>query len=201
MYFHQNPTLFHGPGGSAHAWISMSNQANGDLAVRSGVPVSTVLLVQEITTIRKLNWQAISQKALSHIMVPRLVAIGDSVITARWAYMYYLSITMNDYAIHYGTKGIKGKAAAQGVQRALANTRAVGYSPMISPATQAGGRRAIRRRFALRAGAKVGLRIVPVVGYALLAYDIYTITTRGELWGVKIYEEEQYVHHYQYPVL
>jgi hypothetical protein len=35
---------------------------------------------------------------------------------------------------------------------------------------------------------RVGVRAVPWIGWGLVAYDIYTLTTRGELWGVEVFD-------------
>lgn len=169
---------------------------------RSGVPLETILLVQETTTIRKLAWGVIGRKVTSYILLPRLAGLTSNALIARWAYLTYLSYTMDNLLIHASAGGLKGRAATIGLQRAAAN---VGLSRaparLIDPAASALARRQIARRTALRVSSQIGLRAIPIVGYGLLAYDIYTLTAHGELMGVKIYEEEQYVHHYQYPVL
>jgi hypothetical protein len=202
VFFHQHPGLFHGPGGSPHSWLSINNQVNGDLAARAGVPNKTILLVQEITTIRRLAWGTIGRKATSYILLPKLAGLTGNVLMARWAYLTYLSYTMDNLVIQASAGGLKGRAANIGLQRAAAN---VGLSRqparLIDPLAQRTARRQIARRTALRVGAQLGLRAVPIIGYGILAYDIYTLTAHGELMGVKIYESEEYVHHYQYPVL
>lgn len=202
MFFHQHPGLFHGPGGSPQAWFSLNNQVNGELAVRSGVPEQTILMVQESTTIRRLAWGAIRRKVLAYFLLPKLASLTSTILMARWAYLSYLSYTMDNLVIHANTGGLKGRAANIGLQRAAAN---VGLSRqparLIDPLAQRTARRQIARRTALRVSAQLGLRAVPIIGYGLLAYDIYTLTAHGELYGVKIYESEEYVHHYQYPVL
>jgi hypothetical protein len=202
VFFHQHSGLFHGPGGSPHAWLSINNQVNGDLASRAGVPDKTILLVQETTTIRSLNWNVIGRKVTSYILLPRLAGLTSNVLLARWAYLTYLSYTMDNLVIQASAGGLKGRAATIGLQRAAAN---VGLSRqparVIDPLAQRTARRQIARRAALRAGTQIGLRAVPIIGYGLLAYDIYTLTAHGELMGVKIYESEEYVHHYQYPIL
>ena len=200
--FAQNHTLFHGPGGSPYAWLSMTNQINGDAAKRAGISESTILTVQHTSVIRTLAWQVIGRKALSYIVVPKLSSLAANVLYARWAYITYLSYTMDNVAIRSATGGMKGKAATIALERAAANiTVRQTTVKLADPAAQAIARRRIRRRIALRAGAQLGLRAVPIIGYGLLAYDIYTLTAHGELMGVKIYESEEYVHHYSYPVL
>lgn len=202
MFFHQHPGLFHGPGGSSHAWLSINNQVNGDLAARAGVPDKTILLVQTVTTTRSLAWGVIGRKALSHVLLPKLAGLTGNVLMARWAYLTYLSYTMDNLAIQASAGGLKGRAANIGLQRAAAN---VGLSRqparVIDPLAQRTARRQIARRTALRVGSQLGLRAIPIIGYGILAYDIYTLTAHGELMGVKIYESEEYVHHYSYPVL
>lgn len=190
MFFHQNYSLFHGPGGGSDSWLSITNQITGDIAVRSGVSKQTVLEVQEFATIRRIAWQAIGSKATMQILTPRLFALADSIVTAAWAYQYYLGLTMNNLALHYGKRGAKGRAATAVVQRALlqTSTHATG---MTTVATQQAARRAIRRRLATRGLTKLGLRAIPYIGWGLLAWDVYTVTTRGELWGVKLYTEEE----------
>ena len=192
MFFHQNYSLFHGPGGGSTSWLSITNQITGDLAIRAGVSKTTVLTVQEFATIRRLNWQTISGKATMQLLGPRLFALADSVITARWAYQYYLSITMSNLAANFakGKATIKGGAALQLVQRGLTQT-STGAMGMTTVASRQAARRAIARRLVTRGVAKLGLRIIPYVGWGLLAWDVYTVSTRGELWGVKLYTEEE----------
>ena len=202
MFFHQHPGLFHGPGGSPNAWLSISNQVNGNLASRAGVPDKTILLVQETTTIRRIAWGTIGRKVTSHILLPKLAGLTSNALLLRWSYLTYLSYTMDNLMIQASAGGLKGRAANIGLQRAVAN---VGLSRqparVIDPLAQRTARRQIARRTALRVGSQLGLRAVPIIGYGLLAYDIYTLTAHGELMGVKIYESEEYVHHYSYPVL
>lgn len=202
MFFHQHPGLFHGPGGQPGSWFSIQNQINGDLMYRSGVPETVILTVQETTTIRKLAWGVIGRKVASYILLPKIASLTSNILIARWAYLSYLSYTLDNLTIHAASGGLKGRAANIGLQRAAAN---VGLSRaparLIDPAASRLARRQIARRTALRAGATLGLRAVPIVGYGILAYDIYTLTAHGELMGVKIYESEEYVHHYSYPVL
>ena len=45
-------------------------------------------------------------------------------------------------------------------------------------------------RFAMRGAPRALTRAVPILGWALLAWDVYTVTTRGELWGVQIWSQE-----------
>lgn len=198
MFFHQHPGLFHGPGGSPNAWLSFTNQKMGAIASSLKIDLGTIITVQEVMTIRKLNWQALGQKATTHILGPRLFALADSVVTARWAYQYYLSITMNDYSVHFASKGVKGAAARQGVTRALAQARVVGYSPIVSAPAKTAAQATIRRQLIRRGATKLGLRALPVIGWGLLAYDVYTVSTRGELWGVKVYEEEDIIRYTTY---
>lgn len=190
MFFHQNRTLFHGPGGGSNSWLSITNQITGDLAVRAGVSKETVLTVQEFATIRTIAWQSLGAKASLQYLGPRLFALADSVITARWAYQYYLSITMTNLSVNYGKRGIKGAAARALVQRSLQST-STGAMGMTTVATKRAARRAIIKRVAARGVTKVGLRVIPYVGWGLLAWDVYTVSTRGELWGVKLYTEEE----------
>ena len=190
MYFQQNRSLFHGPGGSSLSWLSITNQITGDIAVRAGVSKETVLTVQEFATIRKLNWQVINSKATVQFLIPRLSALAVNVITARWAYQYYMSVTMSNYVIHYGGKGLKARAARDLVQRGLTRT-STGMMGMTTVATKRAARRAIIKRVAIRAVARTPLRVIPYIGWGLLAWDVYTVTTRGELWGVKLYTEEE----------
>ena len=202
MFFHQHPGLFHGPGGTGHAWLSINNQVNGDLAARAGVPNSTILLVQETTTIRKIAWGTIGRRVTSTILLPKLAGLTSNVLLLRWSYLTYLSYTMDNLVIQASAGGLKGRAANIGLQRAAAN---VGLSRaparVIDPLASRTARRQIAKRTALRVGSQLGLRAVPIIGYGVLAYDIYTLTAHGELAGIKIYESEEYVHHYSYPVL
>lgn len=39
-----------------------------------------------------------------------------------------------------------------------------------------------------RLAGRLGLRAVPWIGWGLVAWDIYTLTTRGELWGVEVFD-------------
>ena len=64
---------------------------------------------------------------------------------------------------------------------------------MTTLAARQQARRQIVRRLVTRGVAKAGFRIIPYVGWGLLAWDIYTVTTRGELWGVKLYTEEEVI--------
>lgn len=201
MFFHQHPGLFHGPGGSSHAWLSINNQVNGDLASRAGVSDKTILLVQETMTIRTIAWGVIGRKVTSYILLPRLAGLTSNVLMARWAYLTYLSYTMDNLVIQASAGGLKGKAANIGLQRAAAN---VGLSRqparVIDPLAQRTARRQIARRTALRVGAQLGLRAVPIIGYGLLAYDIYTLSVHGELYGVQVWDKEPVTYYYTYPV-
>jgi len=50
---------------------------------------------------------------------------------------------------------------------------------------------AVFRVLARKAPVRVLSRVVPYVGWGLAAWDVYTITMRGELWGVQIYEKNE----------
>jgi hypothetical protein len=54
---------------------------------------------------------------------------------------------------------------------------------------KAADRAAIRLATAFRLTGRVGGRLIPYVGTALIAYDVYTLTTRGEIWGVEVFEK------------
>jgi hypothetical protein len=185
--FYQNGSLFHGPGGGPGSWMSIQNQMMGDMAIRSGVSKTTVLTVQEFATVRKINWQAIKSKVASQLLGPRLFALADSVITARWALQFYYSVSLTNLTLAASKGGIKAAAA----QQAILRVTAAGGSTVAPTITRQAARAAIRRQIVKRGAVKLGLRAIPYVGWGLLAWDVYTITTRGELWGVKLYTEEE----------
>ncbi len=55
--------------------------------------------------------------------------------------------------------------------------------------SKAADRAAIRFATVFRLTGRVGGRLIPYVGTALIAYDVYTLTTRGEIWGVEVFEQ------------
>lgn len=94
----------------------------------------------------------------------------------------------------YGEREVKKRARRTALAAAAASTPYVFRGILAAlPSKPAGptpvgkGYRTIRfvQRFAPRA---LG-RLIPYVGLAFIAYDVYTVTTRGELWGVKIWTE------------
>ena len=184
--FEQHTALFHGPGGSPTSWLSLSNQRNGEYARSLGVPSATIYQVQQFQTIRTLQWQAISAKAVSQILGPRIFSVASTALTARWAYQFALSVRMTNLTAGLAAGGVKAQAAVQAAQRI---TAAGGYTAA-TQATRRTARRQITKRIAVRGAAKLGLSVIPIVGWGFLAYDIYTVAAHGELWGVKLYEEE-----------
>ena len=200
--FQQHSALFHGPGGLSTSWLSLNNQRNGEYARSLGVPSATIYQVQQFQTIRTLQWQAISAKATMQILGPRVFAIASTALTARWAYQFVLSVRMTNLTAGLASGGVKAAAATQAAQRITAAggytaatqaaqriTAAGGYTAA-TQATRRTARRQITKRLAVRGAASLGLKAIPIVGWGFLAYDIYTVAAHGELWGVKLYEEE-----------
>lgn len=184
--FEQHSALFHGPGGSPTSWLSLSNQRNGEYARSLGVPSATIYQVQQFQTIRTLQWQAITAKATMQILGPRVFSIASTALTARWAYQFVLSVRMTNLTAGLASGGVKAAAATQAAQRITASG---GYTAA-TLASRRTARRQITKRLAVRAAAQIGLKAIPIVGWGFLAYDIYTVAAHGELWGVKLYEEE-----------
>ena len=190
--FYQNSGLFHGPGGSDAAWLSINNQVNGERANAAGVRTNTILVAQNYMTIRRMTWSNFNSIPIGQILGPLSFRLAELGLIARWIQIEY-------YARTLGVSGMTaGKRSAKRYGAIIASQRlGLQYTQTSLSAASAAGvtsrrqaKRAIAKRIAKRGLVRVGLRAIPVVGWGFLAYDVFTVTTRGELWGVKLYEEE-----------
>ena len=152
--------LFYGPGTSLD-WVGFSNQIRGQQARDLGVPANVI---------REAQIQAVGQKfnfaGLSHAFV-------DEKLRRR------IQIT----AVLYATAAIPWLTRA--VLARLPSSVGAGAVGSRAAIFRAGTIRALSRRGLSR----LALRVIPYIGWIAIGYDIYTVVTRGELWGVPIFTE------------
>lgn len=193
--FYQNRSLFHGPGGSDAAWLSINNQTNGERARTTGVSSNTILVAQNYMTIRKLAWSNFNSIPIGQILGPLSFRLAELGLLARWIQIEYYARTMGVAGMtagKYSAKRYGGIIAAQrlGLQYTQTSMSAASAAGVTS---RRQARRQITKRLAKRGLVRVGIRAIPVLGWGFLAYDIYTVTFKGELWGVSLWTEEEVV--------
>lgn len=155
--------FFYGPGnGDGLDWVSFNNQLNGDRARRLGVPANVIVDAQVRAVGRRFNWRGLGQ------------AFVDEKITRR--------VTRSAVGIGLAVYPVAARSV-------IANV------PSWVWAGKAGSRRAVARAATVRAVVsraprRLFVRVVPYLGWAMLAYDLYTITFKGELWGVQLWSED-----------
>lgn len=191
--FYQNKSLFHGPGGSDASWLSINNQSNGDTAKSSGVDSNTILVAQEYMTIRRLSWSNFNSVPIGQILGPLSFRLAELGLIARWIQIEYYARTMGVAGMTAGRYSAKRYGAIIATQRL-----GLQYTQTSISAARAGGvmsrrqaRKQIVKRVAKRGIVRLGIRAVPVLGWGFLLYDIYTVTFKGELWGVSLWTEEE----------
>lgn len=154
--------MFYGPGnGDGLDWVSFTNQIRGDQARRLGVPADVIRDAQLEAVGRRFNWEAIGQQLLEEKIQRqlRIRAIG--------------------YAL----------AAAPMIGQAI-----IARLPSSVWAAKVGSKKAVKRwavarALTSRAPRRLFVRVIPYVGWAMVAYDVYTVTFKGELWGVQLWSE------------
>lgn len=154
--------LFYGPGnGDTLDWVSFQNQVRGDQARQLGVPADVIRAAQMDAIGRRFNWDGISKQLLEEKIQRhlKLRAVGYALAAAP---MLGKAIAARVPASVWAAKvGTKKAVTRYGVVRALTS-------------------RAPRRLF---------VRVVPYLGWAMIGYDLYTVTFKGELWGVQLWSE------------
>ena len=193
--FYQNKSLFHGPGGSDAAWLSINNQSNGGMARLVGVNKNTILVAQEYMTIRRLTWSNFNSVPIGQILGPLSFRLAEFGLMARWIQIEYYARTMGvagasagKYsAKRYGSIIAAQRLGLQYTQTSLSAASAAGVT------SRRQARRQIVKRLAKRGIARVGVRAIPILGWGFLAYDIYTVSFKGELWGVSLWTEEEVI--------
>lgn len=191
--FYQNRSLFHGQGGSDASWLSLNNQANGDVARSIGVRSNTILIAQEYMTIRRLTWHNFTSIPIGQILGPLSFRLAELGLIARWIQIEYYARTMGVSGMaagKYSAKRYGGIIAAQrlGLQYTQTSMSAASAAGVTS---RRQARRAIAKRLAKRGIVRLGVRAIPIAGWGFLLYDIYTVSTKGELWGVSLWTEEE----------
>ena len=167
--------LFYGPGNGEAGidWEAFQIQHRSQQALTAGVPESSVrdFLIIPLGDRGRLNFTGLT-RAYAERQVKR---------RAR-AYAAVLSL-------QYGIPFITKQAAFLRYQSAYAALD-VGVSVGARRiATREAAEAAMFRVLMRKAPVRIVSRVVPYVGWGLAAWDIFTITTRGELWGVQIYEK------------
>lgn len=190
--FMQNTGLFHGPGGSDSSWLSLNNQVRGELASNAGVRTNDILVAQNYMTIRRLTWSNFNSIPIGQILGPLSFRLAELGLIARWIQIEYYARTFGvagSTAGRYSAKRYGAQIAAQrlGLQYTQTSLSAASAAGVTS---RRQARRAITKRLVKRGLVRVGARAIPVLGWGFLAYDVFTVTVHGELWGVKLYEEE-----------
>lgn len=154
--------LFYGPGnGDTLDWISFQNQVNGDRARALDVPADVIQAAQLEAVGRRFNWDGISKQLLEEKIQRhlRIRAIGYALAAAPMV----------------------GKAILARVPSSVWAAK-VGSKKAVT-------RYAVGRALVSRAPRRLFVRVVPYVGWAMIAYDLYTVTFKGELWGVQLWSE------------
>ena len=154
--------MFYGPGnGGGLDWVSFNNQLNGDRAAALGVPKLVIRDAQLEAVGRRFNWNGLGQALVEEKIQRRLTRSGVGVGLAVAPFLGRALVANLPNWVGAGAVGSTRAVTRYGVARALTS-------------------RAPRRLF---------VRVVPYLGWAMLAYDIYTITFKGELWGVQLWSE------------
>lgn len=167
--------LFHGPGNGEAGinWMAFQSQYRANLAISAGVPEKRVrdYLVIPLGDHGRLNFSGLT-RAYAERQVKRRIKAYTALLTLQYGIPF---VTRQAAWLRYQAKYAALDAAAGGAVRRIA----------AKEATEA----AIGRLLIRRAPTRVVSRFIPYVGWGLAAWDIYTITFRGELWGVQIYEK------------
>ena len=154
--------LFYGPGnGDTLDWVAFQNKLRGDQARRFGVPSDVIKAAQLDAVGRRFNWQGISE-ALVQEKIRRHLRIRA----------FGLALAVAPYV---------GRTIIANVPSSLWAAK-VGSKKAIT-------RYSVSRALVSRAPRRLFVRVIPYVGWAMLAYDLYTVTFKGELWGVDLWSE------------
>lgn len=154
--------LFYGPGnGDTLDWVSFQNQLRGEQARSLGVPADVIQAAQIELAFSHFNWDAITKQLLEEKI------------------RRHLTIRAVGYAL----------AVAPLVGQAIISRLPASVWAAKVGSKQAVKRYAITRALVSRAPRRLFVRVIPWVGWAMVAYDIYTFTVKGEVWGVQIYEK------------
>lgn len=167
--------LFYGPGNGEAGinWKVFQGQYQADLAIGAGVPESTVrnLLIVPLGDYGRLNFSGLT-KAYATRQVKRRIKAYTAILTLQYGIPF---VTRQVAWLRYQSAYQALDVAAGGAVRRIA--------------TKEAAEAAVFRVLARKAPVRVISRVVPYVGWGLAAWDIYTITFRGELWGVQVYEK------------
>lgn len=169
------PVLFYGPGGGEAGidWIAFQSQHRAEIAIQAGVPKRVVrdYLVIPLGSHGQLNFHGLT-RAYAERQVKRRIKAYTALLTLQYGIPF---VTRQAAWMRYQTKYAALDAAAGAAFRKKGAQEAVEY--------------AVARALIKKAPTRVVSRFIPYVGWGLAAWDIYTITFRGELWGVQIYEK------------
>ena len=154
--------LFYGPGnGDGLDWVGFTNQLRGDQASRMGVPAAVIREAQIEAVGRRLNWSGIGEAFLEE-KVRRRAQVSAAIYTLAGAtWLTRVAIARLPSSVWAAKVGTKKAVTRYAVSRALLS----------------------------RAPRRLIVRVIPYVGWAMLAYDAYTVTFKGELWGVPLWTE------------
>ncbi|WP_438995708.1 hypothetical protein [Poseidonia sp.] len=169
--------MFYGPGNGEAGinWTVFQGQYQTELAIEAGISQETIrnYLVIPLGDRGRLNFSGLT-RAYAERQVRRRIKAYTAIITLQYGVPFVTrQIAWMRYQRAYAPLDI----AAKGAARKIATKEAIEFGAF--------------RLLARRAPVRVISRVVPYVGWGLAAWDIYTITFRGELWGVQIYEKNQ----------
>jgi len=169
--------LFYGPGNGEAGihWTVFQGQYRTELALEAGVSEETIrnYLVIPLGDRGRLNFSGLT-RAYAERQVKRKLKAYTAIVTLQYGVPFVnRTIAWQRYKSAYMPLDL----AAKGGARKIATKEAVEFG--------------VYRVLARKAPVRVISRVVPYVGWGLAAWDIYTITFRGELWGVQIYEKNE----------
>ena len=167
--------MFYGPGGGEAGidWIAFQSQHRAQIAIEAGVPDREVrdYLVIPIGSHGQLNFHGLT-RAYAERQVKRRIKAYTALLTLQYGIPF---VTRQAAWMRYQAKYAALDAAAGAALRKYGTREVVEYG--------------VARALVKKAPTRVISRFIPYVGWGLAAWDIYTITFRGELWGVQIYEK------------
>jgi len=168
--------LFYGPGGGDFVdWQAFQTMGMVDDALALGISEKTIrnYLVIPLGHRGQLNFHGLTRAYAERQVKRRLKA--------------YTAILTLQYGIPFATHHL----AWVRYQRAYAALDVAAGGAVRRIAAKEAAEAAVFRVLARKAPVRVLSRVVPYVGWGLAAWDVYTITFRGELWGVQIYEKNE----------
>lgn len=140
------------------------------------------------------DWDLIQQSA--RIQVAQSAKVPDEVILRAIEQVEVeqtgSQINWQELAQAYTEKKVRSRFVGYGIVSLVVGARLGGRALIAAlPSAAAGSTRLGFGWRAVNAARFVGrgaTRAIPWVGWAMVGWDIYTLTTRGELWGVKVFK-------------